>query len=93
MLVLSDTASMAIRSLVDDPDQADVSGLRIAVTPDGTGRIGVSAAGMPEEGDEVVEDRGARVFLERAVVPVLDDKVLDASIDDQGRLGFNLSSQ
>jgi iron-sulfur cluster assembly protein len=90
MLVLSESATTAIRNLVDRPELPDVSGLRIAGAEDG---LSVSTAGMPEEGDEVVEEQGARVFLEPNAAAILDDKVLDATVDEQGRVGFVLSSQ
>ena len=35
----------------------------------------------PGEADEVVEERGVQVFLEPDVVPLLDDKLLDAELD------------
>ena len=34
----------------------------------------------PGEADEVVEERGVQVFLEPDVVPLLDDKLLDAEL-------------
>ncbi|MGH6692950.1 MAG: Fe-S cluster assembly protein HesB [Gammaproteobacteria bacterium] len=92
MLVLSDSASTAIRNLVDRPELPDVAGVRIASGEGESGRLSVSTAGLPEEGDQVVEDQGARVFLEPAAA-MLDDKVLDASVDEQGRIGFVLSHQ
>jgi iron-sulfur cluster assembly protein len=93
MLVLSETASTAIRQLIDRPELPDTSGLRIAPAEGEAGRLGVSTAGMPEEGDQVIEDQGARVFLEPGVAEMLDDQVLDATADDQGRIGFVLSPQ
>jgi Fe-S cluster assembly iron-binding protein IscA len=93
MLVLSDSAATAIRNLVDRPELPDVAGVRIASGEGESGRLSVSTAGLPEEGDQVVEDQGARVFLEPAAAAMLDDKVLDASVDEQGRIGFVLSHQ
>jgi iron-sulfur cluster assembly protein len=93
MLVLSESASTAISNLVDRPELPEFSGLRMAAEEGGSGRLGVSTAGMPEEGDQVVEDQGARVFLEPAAAVMLDDKVLDATVDEHGRIGFVLSSQ
>jgi Fe-S cluster assembly iron-binding protein IscA len=34
----------------------------------------------PTTGDEVVEEQGVELYLERRVVPFLDDKLLDAEI-------------
>ena len=91
MLVLSQTASTAIRNLVERPELSEVSGLRIA--NEQGGGLSVSAAGMPAEGDQVVEDQGARVFLESSLAAMLDDKVLDATVDEHGRIAFVLSPQ
>jgi iron-sulfur cluster assembly protein len=93
MLVLSESASTAIRNMVDRPERPDVTGVRIAGEEGGSGRLSVSAAGAPDEGDQVIEDRGARVFLEPSAAEVLDDKVLDAEVDDQGRVSFLVGSQ
>jgi iron-sulfur cluster assembly protein len=93
MLQLSTNATTAIRDLVEGPDRPDVSGLRIAGDQEGSGRLSVSTAGMPEEGDQVVENQGARVFLEPEVATMLDDKVLDATVDDEGRVSFLIGSQ
>jgi Fe-S cluster assembly iron-binding protein IscA len=58
----------------------------------GREQLRISTADGPEEGDQVVEQDGARVFLTSRVADALDDKVLDASVGDQGRIGFLISS-
>jgi iron-sulfur cluster assembly protein len=93
MLQLSESASTAIRDLVESPELPDLAGLRIAGDESGSGQLTVSTAATPEAGDQVVEDRGARVFLEPGAAAILDDKVLDAAVDERGRMGFVLSSQ
>jgi len=37
----------------------------------------------PDDGDEVIEERGVQVFLEPDIVPYLEDKVLDAEIGER----------
>jgi iron-sulfur cluster assembly protein len=93
MLVLSESASTAIRNMVDHPERADVTGVRIVGEEGGSGRLSVSTAVVPAEGDQVIEDKGAVVFLEHGAAEVLDDKVLDASVDEQGRISFLIGSQ
>jgi iron-sulfur cluster assembly protein len=93
MLVLSESASNAIRNIVDRPDRPDVTAVRIAGEPGGSGQLSVSAAGAPDDGDQVVEDNGARVFLEPAAAEILDDKVLDATVDEEGRISFLIGAQ
>jgi iron-sulfur cluster assembly protein len=41
----------------------------------------VSVVLLPAEDDEVIEEQGARVFLEPEAAALLDDKVLDASVE------------
>jgi len=89
MLTLTDTASDAIRRLVDDSPEADLGGMRIAPgpsTPEGTA-LELSLVEAPEPEDETVEDAGATVYLEEHIAPFLDDKVLDAEVEE-GRVTF-----
>jgi hypothetical protein len=41
----------------------------------------------------VVEESGARVFLEQNAASTLDDKILDAAVDDKGGVEFLLVPQ
>ena len=47
---------------------------------------------MPGEDDEVVETHGARVFLEPKAALLLDDKLLDASVE-QDEVSFAIVDQ
>ena len=47
----------------------------------------------PEATDQVIEDQSARVFVETEAAAALDDKVLDAQVDDSGRVQFLLGEQ
>jgi Fe-S cluster assembly iron-binding protein IscA len=94
VLTLTDTAAEAIRGIVAAPELPDGAGLRIA-TQAGSGEVSaleVSVAETPAETDQVVDESGARVFVEADAVPLLDDKLLDAQIDGT-RVGFMLSEQ
>jgi Fe-S cluster assembly iron-binding protein IscA len=44
-------------------------------------------------GDQVLEEDGARVFLEETAAETLEDKVLDAQVDDNGGVQFTISVQ
>jgi Fe-S cluster assembly iron-binding protein IscA len=92
MLVLTKTATTAIHNLVDRPEIPDGAGLRIATTNDGADRLTVAAT-TPEQGDQVIEKDGARVFLEAESAEILDDKILDARLDDQGGVKFLVAVQ
>jgi len=94
VLAITDTAAEAIRGIVAAPELPDGAGLRIA-TQAGAGSAGaleVSVAETPAETDQVVDESGARVFVDADAVPLLDDKLLDAQIDGS-RVGFMLSEQ
>ena len=47
----------------------------------------------PEPEDAVVENSGARVFLDADAAQVLDDRVLDAQLDGQGSVQFAVTTQ
>jgi iron-sulfur cluster assembly protein len=89
MLTLTPIASEAIRQLSAQTDDPESTGIRISPgpeTPDGTA-LELTLVEEPEPEDEKVDDDGATVYLEPHVAGFLDDKVLDAQID-QGRVTF-----
>jgi iron-sulfur cluster assembly protein len=92
MLTVTENASSVIRQLTDRPEMPDGSGLRIA-SSDEAENLTVSPADTPEEGDQVVENEGARVFLEAEVAMLLDDKILDARVNDAGGVEFLVAVQ
>ena len=88
MLTVTDNAAAEIRNLVDRPVVPDGGGMRIASDPN-AGSLTLSLAPAPAGGDAVVDtSSGARVFLDSAAVSVLDDKALDATVDQEGRVQF-----
>src|ERR687886_1932665 len=89
MLTLTPIASEAIRQLSAQSDDPDSTGIRIAPgpeTPEGTA-LELSLVEEPEPEDEMIDEDGATVYLEPHVAGFLDDKVLDAQIDE-GRVTF-----
>ena len=95
MLDLTDNATSVIRSIAERPESPDDAGLRVTATAGGesTGRLAVAAAAGPQEGDQVVEKQGARVFLDPQAAVILDDKILDAQVGDEGGVEFLISGQ
>lgn len=91
MLTLTDNAATEIKNLVAQPEVPADGGVRIA--SNGEGALTLALAGAPIEGDAVVEDSGARVFLEPSAGQLLDDKTLDAGVDPQGQVQFTLAEQ
>ena len=53
----------------------------------------VAVANQPEADDQVVESSGAKVFLDPQAAVALDDKVLDASAQPDGRVDFAIGQQ
>ena len=91
MLTLTENAATEIRNLVAHPDVPDEGGVRIASNTDGALTLAVAAG--PVEGDQVVDDAGARVFLAEDAGTMLDDKTLDAGVDPEGNLQFAIAVQ
>ena len=94
MLTLTPTAAEAVRRLVDDAPIESAEGLRIApgqVTPQGTS-LELSIVDGPEVSDQEINDGGAHVYLEPEVATFMDDKVLDAEVEETG-VRFSIRDQ
>ncbi len=92
MLTLTDTAATEIRTLTANPEIPESSGLRIAASPEGDNLL-LSLAAGPADGDAVVENEGARVFLEPTAAVMLDGQALDAGVDAEGKTRFSVTPQ
>jgi len=92
LLALTDNAVEAVKTIVFSSDN-ETSGLRMVAERAGTqANFQLSVVPLPAEDDEVIEERGARVFLEPEAASLLDDKVLDASIE-QNQVAFTIADQ
>ena len=94
MLVLTHDAAAVIRSLVEQSDVPEQGGLRITAQPlgDQQAALELAVAEEPDALDEVVDQEGAHVFLEPVVAQALSDKVLDASVENDG-IRFTIEDQ
>ena len=95
MLTITQDAAAAIDAVVDSaPTDSDTAGLRISrrVSPDGQPGLELSVAEAPAADDAVVASEGTPVFLDPEAAQLLDDKVLDAKLED-GQVGFTLREQ
>lgn len=92
MLAVTENAVAVIRDLTSQLAVPDGSGLRIAADPQ-TSALRLSVAPQPEAGDQVVDAAGARLFLDAGAATLLDDKALDAAVDDAGGVEFAVSEQ
>jgi iron-sulfur cluster assembly protein len=94
VLTLTENASAVIKNITESQQQPEGSGLRIVQQGAGQeAELALTTATEPESGDKVVEEQGARVFLEETAAETLDDKVLDAQVDESGGVQFTLAIQ
>jgi iron-sulfur cluster assembly protein len=96
MLVLTEAAAEAVKSVTSNPQIPEGTGLRIARSApdcDDPAEFQLTAALVPGEDDQVLETAGARVFLDPQAAAYLEDKVLDAQPDGQGGAHFFLGTQ
>ncbi|MDQ2649226.1 MAG: hypothetical protein M3Z03_06705 [Actinomycetota bacterium] len=91
MLLLTENATSAIDALVHQPEVPDGAGLRISLADD-SGQLALTMAAFADIDDRVIEDAGARVFLDPGAAEVLDDKVLDAQVAE-GSVQFLVATQ
>jgi Fe-S cluster assembly iron-binding protein IscA len=92
VLTLTDNATTEIRNIISQPETPDGAGLRIATDPS-AGGLALSLAAAPAEGDAVVDNSGARVFLDPQAATLLDDQALDAGKDAEGNVQFAVTPQ
>jgi iron-sulfur cluster assembly protein len=83
-----------VKGIVSSSDEAsETGGLRMVAERAGTqANFDLSVVPLPAEDDEVIEEQGARVFLEPEAASLLDDKVLDASVE-QDQVAFTIAEQ
>lgn len=95
MLTLTSNAAEALKTIAEaSPELPNDSGLRIHAEPIGEGQMGfeLTMVESPDEGDQVIEEAGARVFVEPEAALHLEDKILDAAVIGD-RVQFSLSEQ
>ncbi|MFE7844263.1 Fe-S cluster assembly protein HesB [Microbacterium sp. NPDC057407] len=92
MLTMTPTAAEAVKQIVARVPQAEDGGVRIRDTGTDTG-FELSVTADPEPQDTIVVTDGARVFLDETAAHVLDDRVLDAELADDGSMRFALGTQ
>jgi Fe-S cluster assembly iron-binding protein IscA len=93
LLALTDSAVEAVKRIVSSSEEDPGGGIRVVAEQDGVEtRFQLSIVALPSEDDAVIEEQGARVFLESKAAYLLDDKVLDAHVD-QNQVAFKLDDQ
>ena len=94
LLTLTDSAVEAVKHIVSSSEEfSETGGLRLVAEQKGMQtNLELSVVPLPAEDDEVIEEQGARVFLEPEAASLLDDKVLDASVQ-QSQVAFTIADQ
>ena len=91
MLTMTDNAADVVQKIVEQTVAEDQAGLRISQAEDES--LALTPAPDSEPGDQVVEENGARVFLDAGAAAVLDDKILDAKVEADGSVQFAVGDQ
>ena len=94
MLILTDQAATVIQGILTESQAGPEGGLRISGSTEGNGEASLefSLADAPIDGDEVVREGGATIFLDGVAATVLDDKTLDVEAHDD-HYHFSLGEQ
>jgi iron-sulfur cluster assembly protein len=94
LLALTDSAVEAVTEIVSSSEEpSETGGLRMVAERAGTQvNFKLSVVPVPAEDDEVIEEQGARIFLEPDAASLLDDKVLDANLE-QNKVAFTIADQ
>jgi iron-sulfur cluster assembly protein len=93
MLTLTNQAVAAIRDLTTRSGLPAETGLRISAEDGGAGGLALSLSDGPQAGDQVIEDSDVHVFVQSDAVASLDDKALDAQVNEDGEVSFMLQPQ
>ncbi len=91
MLTLTENASTIVRDITAQQGMPESAGLRITTEAGDQAGFALSAAEQPLSDDQVVEQAGATIYLDETSAELLDDKILDAAVDEQGRVEFALA--
>ena len=91
MLTLTPEAVQAVDTILSSDEVPEDAGLRIAPTPDDS-QLSLQLAEAPAQGDQIIEQEGARVFVDAQVAPMVDAALLHAEAQD-GRIAFGLAPQ
>jgi Fe-S cluster assembly iron-binding protein IscA len=92
MLTMTDNAVLVIRDLATQQDVAEDGGLRIAADTQ-AGSLSIELVEQPAQGDQVVDNQGARIFLDADAAALLNDTSVDAVVDEEGIVQFGFTEK
>ena len=93
VLTLTENASTIVKAITEQTSAADSAGLRFSPNVAGGQGLDVAPVEAPEPGDQVVEEGGARVYLEETAAVALGEQILDAAVDESGTVQFSIAPQ
>ncbi|MRG59550.1 Fe-S cluster assembly protein HesB [Agromyces sp. CFH 90414] len=93
MLTLTDTASTVVKEIVSRSGAPETGGLRIDADSPQSTDFQVTIVPGPFDHDQVVTQDGAHVYLGHSADEALTDKTLDARVDEEGRVAFDVLPQ
>jgi iron-sulfur cluster assembly protein len=88
LLTLTEHAQTAVLTLTQVPQAPESAGLRITPGEEG---LELMLVAEPMPGDALIDDGGARVFVEPEVTQLLNEQTLDAQVQD-GNVNFFLAA-
>jgi len=91
VLTLTENASTVVKKISEQTVEAQ--GLRISAPDPDKSELALAVVAEPEATDAVVESDGALVFLEPVASGILDDKILDARVEENGSVSFAIGQQ
>lgn len=91
MLTITENAADVVKKIVDQNVTEPDAGLRISQGEDEA--LALTPAVTAHPGDQVVEEKGAKVFLDEGAALVLNDKILDAKVEEDGSVQFAVGVQ
>ena len=93
MFTLTDDACIVVKAIADTtPGGRESGGIRIYDGADRGTDFALEPASGPEEGDIVLEQSGAHIFLAPDVAEDLSEFVLAASVDPDGVVDFSFGT-
>ena len=94
MLNLTEQAATVIEDILDESQAGPEGGLRISGATDGNGEASLEfvLTEAPTDGDAIVREGRATVYLDETAAAVLDDKTLDVESHDD-HFHFSLGEQ
>ena len=92
MLTVTENARAIVQEITEK-SQSEVTALRITADDLPQSSFAVNAVAAAEPGDQTVESGGAIIHLDSTAAQQLDDKILDAAVDQTGGIQFTLAPQ